>query len=175
MRRLAAALAGLLAAGPALADCFEAAGRRYDVAADLLRAIAQVESAGDFGAIGRNKNGTEDLCAMQINSAWLEHLELFGITRSRLLSDPCMCVNAGAWILAGEIAAVGYDWRAVARYHTRRPEAGAAYARRVAEALEHLKRRARVAPRGPERDALRPSAPQPVPWRHFAGRSPAIR
>ncbi len=109
---IARAIAGLLVpvlAGPAAADCYDQAGARYSIAPALLRAISQVESGLRYDAIGRNNNGSLDLCAMQINTLWLPDLGRYGIIGADLPADECTCINAGAWILAGEIARVGYS------------------------------------------------------------------
>ena len=111
--------------------CYEKAAHYYNVPAALLRAIAQIESDERPAAINTNRNGSDDLCAMQVNSWWLPKLAAYGITRPVLLEDFCACIFAGAWILAQEIHAVGYSWQAIARYHTRNPARGEAYARRV--------------------------------------------
>ena len=118
IRPITALVSALLVAFPVLADCYDQAGVHYGISPTLLRAIAAVESAGRLAAVGHNSDGSEDLCAMQINSQHLPTLHRYGITRRYLLTDLCTCVNAGAWILAGEIAAAGSTWRAIARYHT---------------------------------------------------------
>ena len=150
MRRALASLAIAAAlASPAAAEvdpaCYVAASARYGPAPELLEAIAEVESGRVADRVGTAGWG-EDLCAMQVHSQHLPKLAQWGVTRERLLSEPCTCVAIGAWILAGEVAAVGPGWRAVARYHTgpkyetdlavRRR--GIAYAWRVHHALSAL-------------------------------------
>lgn len=131
----AAALLGVLSATPAAAYCFDKAGARYGVSPDLLRAIAWVESAGNAGAINVNRNGSRDVCLMQINSWWLPRLARHGITAERLLREPCTCVMTGAWILAQEVTRHGYTWRAVGHYHSPDAHRAAAYAARVRAAV----------------------------------------
>jgi soluble lytic murein transglycosylase-like protein len=116
LRNLALA-ATLTAATPAYATCYEQAGREYTINPDLLRAIAFVESSWNNGAINQNANGSEDVCLMQINSFWIKHLARYGVTRERLINDPCLCVRTGAYVLAGEISRVGQTWLAVGQYH----------------------------------------------------------
>lgn len=126
------------------ADCYRLAAEFYrPMPVNVLRCIAHVESRGRLDAIGVNANGTEDICAMQINSTWLPKLAPYGIDRAALLTDECTCVHSGAWILAHEIKAAGLTWRAVARYHTgpnptrdpAREERGRAYASKVLACL----------------------------------------
>lgn len=155
MTRLALALAlGLLAQPWAAAaeidpQCYAQAAVRYQVSPVLLRAIAVVESGEDADRVGTLSATGEDLCAMQVHSQHLPVLARWGVTRERLLSEPCTCVAIGAWLLASEMAAAGRGWGAVARYHTgprfetdmavRRR--GIAYAWRVHRALTGLQGR----------------------------------
>ncbi|MEJ2406882.1 MAG: lytic transglycosylase domain-containing protein [Candidatus Thiodiazotropha sp.] len=103
----------------ALADldaCFAKAARRYNVAGELLYAIAAQESRLDPAAIGWNGDGSRDIGVMQINSWWLPKLAEYGIDE-RYLQEPCTNVSVGAWILAGNIARFGYTWDAVGAYN----------------------------------------------------------
>jgi soluble lytic murein transglycosylase-like protein len=103
----------------ALADldaCFAKAARRYNVAGELLYAIAAQESRLDPAAVGRNGDGSRDIGVMQINSWWLPKLAEYGIDE-RHLQEPCTNVSVGAWILAGNIARFGYTWDAVGAYN----------------------------------------------------------
>src|ERR1700751_3573157 len=151
------AIAGMLATGAALADCYDDAGAYYRLSPSLLRAIAYVESRGDAGAIGGNGDGSLDLCAMQINSQWLPQLARFGITGGDLLADKCTCIYSGAWILAGEVDRHGYSWEAVARYHSPNQTRGHDYVLRGFAALNGIERR--------ERAIAKRSASKRKPWR----------
>lgn len=132
---------GLLLAESVSADCFDAAAERHRVSADLLRAIACVESNFDVHAINQNRNGSVDYGLMQINSLWLTELSQFGIEREHLW-DPCTNIHVGAWVLGQSIQAAGNNWRAIGAYHaglkntpereTRRYE----YARKVYDVLD---------------------------------------
>lgn len=123
--------------------CFDQAAARYRVPASLLRAISSVESAGNPRARHVNKNGTEDIGHMQINSAWLPKLSKYGIDKSRL-TDPCVNTNVGAWILANNFRRVGYKWEAIGAYNATSPEKAAIYSRKIAYRLliENQKRKA---------------------------------
>jgi soluble lytic murein transglycosylase-like protein len=106
----------LLAADPAAADCFDAAGERHGVSAAILRAIACVESNHNHLAVNRNRNGSIDVGVMQINSLWLPVLGKFGIEQDHLW-DLCTNIHVGAWILAHNIQTVGLGWRAIGAYN----------------------------------------------------------
>lgn len=103
----------------AMADayCFEEAGNLYGISPVLLKAISQVESNGDARAVNMNTgSGSKDIGHMQVNSFWLKHLN---VEASRLF-DACYCTMAGAWILSRCVDRYGYNWTAVACYHTGR-------------------------------------------------------
>ena len=77
-------------------DCFDRIAREKGLDADLLRAIAFVESSGNPSAVGRNAS-SEDYGLMQINSGWLKR---FKTSKSELLNDACFNVQVGqkyAW------------------------------------------------------------------------------
>lgn len=123
----------------AQAACFDEAGKRYGIDPALLRAISRVESSGNPKAINRNKNGSRDVCHMQINSSWLPTLQKYGITEQSLF-DPCTCTYVGAWILAGNVRRLGYNWNAVGAYNARSQEKRERYARKVSKALAREKK-----------------------------------
>ncbi len=120
--------------------CWTEAEKRYGVSSELLYAIAKVESGLDPRAIGDNrKNGGVGngygIGLMQIDSSWLPRLRRdFGITKEHLF-DPCINLHIGAWILADNIARLGYNWEAVGAYNAKTPWKRVRYARRVHRAL----------------------------------------
>ncbi|HSE73308.1 MAG TPA: lytic transglycosylase domain-containing protein [Dongiaceae bacterium] len=120
-------------------DCFNEAGRTYKVPPMLLQAIAWVESRYDKNAKNENTNGSIDMGVMQINSLWLEPLSQYGIEQKHLY-NACFNINVAAWILRQQINEVGYNWQAVAQYHSRNAERGDNYARKVARIYFALKR-----------------------------------
>ena len=111
--------------------CWYQAGQVYRVSPVLLYTIAMVESGNNPRAINKNKNGTEDIGLMQINSSHLSWLEKYGITREMLLEDPCLNVHVGAYILAENISRYGYSWEAVGAYNAKSPEKRARYTKKV--------------------------------------------
>lgn len=99
------------------ATCWDQAARRYDIPVELLHAIARHESGLNPRARNTNSNGSRDIGLMQINAeTWLPQLARFGITETQLL-DPCINLNVGAWILAGNVQRHGYGWEAVGAYN----------------------------------------------------------
>ncbi len=109
-------LLGIFQAELVSADCFDTAAKRHYVSADLLRAIACVESNFNPKAVNYNRDGSADYGIMQINSRWLDELSVFGIERDHLW-DPCTNIHVGAWVLAQKIQAAGYNWRAIGAYN----------------------------------------------------------
>ena len=130
MNRILVAAHFLLFSLSSHAHCFEQAGARYGVAPALLEAISTVESGGNPQARNLNRDGSEDLGHMQINSRWLGILASYGIDRQKLL-DPCLNTHVGAWILAQNVRQHGYGWEAVGAYNARSPAKRNAYAHRV--------------------------------------------
>ena len=124
----------LCAALPAHA-CWEDAASRYQVSSALLYAIARTESGLNPQAVGRNANGSRDIGLMQINSAWLPTLGSHGIGE-RDLFEACTNIHVGAWILAGNVARLGYTWEAVGAYNASNPDLRRAYIERVRRNLQ---------------------------------------
>ena len=120
------------------------ASQRYGIHPYLLWSIAKKESGFKASAIGKNKDGSEDIGIMQINSWWLEprksqssgkRLGDYGITRSALF-DPCTNIHAGAWVLAQNIQSYGNTWKAVGAYNAITPWKQDRYAKDVKRILE---------------------------------------
>ncbi|MGH6894114.1 MAG: lytic transglycosylase domain-containing protein [Dongiaceae bacterium] len=120
-------------------DCSNEAGRTYKVPPLLLQAIAWVESGYKEDAARQNTNGSVDTGVMQINSLWLKPLAAYGIEQQHLY-DACLNISVGAWILRKQIKEVGYNWLAVAQYHSRNSLRGEDYARKVARIYYRLKK-----------------------------------
>ncbi|ABP62885.1 Lytic transglycosylase, catalytic (plasmid) [Enterobacter sp. 638] len=99
--------------------CFDQAGHDYRIDPLLLMSISIKESKLKAAAInGSNRDGTEDVCGMQVNSSHYGKLKNFNITRERLLKDPCICVYTGAWVLAHNFRSYGKNWDSVGIYNT---------------------------------------------------------
>lgn len=100
---------------PARTNCWEVAGERYHLPPYLLYAIASQESSYNPAAIAYAKNGTHSVGLMMVNSSWFPQLEAAGISEA-MLYDPCVNVQVGSWILAGEVRRYGYSWEAIGAY-----------------------------------------------------------
>ena len=110
------AIVACLVSSPSRADCLDDAARYHRVSVQLVRAIAQQESGMRANAINTNRDGSEDIGLMQINSSWLRKLSRYGITR-RELFDACVNAYVGTWILASNIKQFGPTWKAVGAYN----------------------------------------------------------
>ena len=95
--------------------CFNEAGLKYGISPALLKAISDIESNSNVFAINYNKlSHSIDVGHMQVNDFWQKHL---GENYEKLF-DACYCTMVGAWILKRCISRYGYNWDAVACYHT---------------------------------------------------------
>ncbi|EKS9799002.1 lytic transglycosylase domain-containing protein [Burkholderia cepacia] len=131
----------------ARADCIDAAAAYQHLNPHLVRAIASVESGFNPSARNVNRNGSEDIGLMQINTSWLPTLARYGIDRAALL-DACTNAYVGAWILAQNFATYGVSWNGVGAYNARTPSLRARYALRVYRRLprEAFTSAAQIAP-----------------------------
>lgn len=122
-------------------ECFVREADRYNIDPFVLLAVLKTEN-GRPGDVLQNKNGSQDLGVMSINTVWLQDfarkLDLNEETvRQILTSDGCANVAAGAWILGQRIAeAQGNVWEGVARYHSRTPSKQITYLNRVKARLQ---------------------------------------
>ena len=114
-----AALA-VLATAPTLARaCWEEAAQRYGISADLLYAVARVESNLNPLAVNRShlqRTGSYDIGLMQINSGHLSALSRHGI-REIDLFEPCTNIQVGAWLLSDLFSRQGATWDTVGTYN----------------------------------------------------------
>jgi len=99
--------------------CWGEAGQRYGVSADLLYAIARVESNLNPKSVNRShfqRTGSYDIGLMQINNRHLSVLSRHGIRESDLF-DPCTNIQVGAWLLSDLFSRRGTTWNAVGAYN----------------------------------------------------------
>ena len=110
----------LLATTPTRAlACWDAAAQRYGVSANLLYAIARVESNLNPKAINRThsqRTGSYDIGLMQINSSHLSALSRHGIREADLF-EPCTNIQVGAWLLSDLFSRQGTTWDTVGAYN----------------------------------------------------------
>ena len=119
--------------------CFNQAGKDFHIDPLLLTAIAIKESRLNPQAVnGANANGTEDVCGMQVNSSHYPVLQKFNIDRNTLLSDPCICVYTGAWVLAHNFMTYGKNWDSVGMYNAGSSEKMLKRRRAYAEDIKNI-------------------------------------
>ncbi len=107
-----------------LDSCFIQAGKRYLIAPELLKTIAQQESGLVTTAINHNKNKSgkiisTDYGIMQINSVHIPELKKLGVIKNKdeLLKNPCLNIHTGAWILARHFQRCGVNWECLGSYN----------------------------------------------------------
>lgn len=116
-------------------ECATQIAEQYKIPLDVLKAIRRVESSGNpnVGRVCGNRNGTCDLGVMQINTSWLPRLHKNGISATLLVSNQCMNIAVGAWVLASNIYQYGDMRAALSAYNTGKPAStvGLRYAEKV--------------------------------------------
>jgi hypothetical protein len=116
--------------------CMVAAAEFQGLPPRVLPAI-QATEGGRPGLVMRNRNGTEDLGLMQINTVWLPAVARAArqpqeLVRQRLIEDGCFSVHVAAAILRLHLRAERGDvMRAIGNYHSRTPALNIAYQGRV--------------------------------------------
>lgn len=105
-------------------SCFIETGNYFRIDPILLRSIAEVESNFNPIAINNNydANGnivSKDYGIMQINQSHVPDLIRNGIIKSErdLLSDPCLNIKIGAWILYKHFSRCGINWECLGSYN----------------------------------------------------------
>jgi soluble lytic murein transglycosylase-like protein len=106
-------------AAPPAWSCWKQAEERYGISAQLLYAVAKVESGLNPHAVNRDhqsRTGSYDIGLMQINSGHLPMLERHGITEAQLY-DACTNIMVGAWLMSEAFRRNGVSWDAVGSYN----------------------------------------------------------
>ncbi|MBB1161136.1 lytic transglycosylase domain-containing protein [Aquariibacter albus] len=129
-------LAGLGAILPAArADCIDEAAGAEGVNRHVLRAIGWHESRLRSAAEHRNRNGTVDLGAFQINSIHLPRLQAQGLGATDL-KHGCTAARVAAAHYRRLVERHGNTWRAVGAYHSEAtPARQHWYAQQIAQVL----------------------------------------
>ena len=105
-----------------MATCWDEASTEYGIPANVLKAIAKVESNFNPKAVRKpfiagNKDGSYDIGLVQINSSHFARLEReLGITEQHLY-DGCTNLKVGASILADNVRRLGWNWNAIGAYN----------------------------------------------------------
>lgn len=111
----------------------------YQLPPRVLPSIQSVEG-GRVGLARPNRNGSEDLGLMQINTLWVGPLARYtgwpeAVVRDRLLHDPCFNIAAAGLILRTYLNETKGDvLRAVGNYHSHTPALNLGYQARVVNA-----------------------------------------
>lgn len=116
------------------ADCYDYAAYQNQVNPWVLRAIVDVESEGNPAAIRRNRNGSIDRGAAQINSVHLNELAQFGIGPNELMNE-CVSINVAGWLLRKRIKEFGNTCRALGSYHNKNERERNDYIEKIRGAL----------------------------------------
>jgi len=112
-------------------SCLLISAERYEIPPLLLQSVYEVER-GNKGVVSKNRNGTEDLGWMQINTVWLKELKHTGITKEDLINDPCINFGVAAHILRLRFAKYRNWQDAIASYNAGfKLNNGRRYARKV--------------------------------------------
>ncbi|MDF3982963.1 conjugal transfer protein TrbN [Luteibacter sp. PPL201] len=111
----------------AMVACALGAAIAYDVPANILLAIAEQE-AGRPGQWVRNANGTQDVGALQFNTAYLRELARYGISPHDVAAPGCYAYQLAAWRIRAHLRDDAGDvWARAANYHSRTPQLNARY------------------------------------------------
>ena len=123
--------------------CMAATAAFYHLPPRVLPAIHAVER-GQVGSIGHNRDGSDDLGVMQVNTLWLPALARASrlpvpVVRSRLVSDACFDIAAaGAIMRTYLIETKGDLMQAVGDYHSHTPALNQSYQISVRSAAGRL-------------------------------------
>lgn len=123
-----------------LAACLLLAAQTYSVPPAVLVGIMEVEGGKVGQEVGPNKNGSYDLGPMQINTIWLPELSNYwGVSedtaRRWVRDDPCTNMSVAAWILKKNFEETQSIPTAIQYYHSRTPEYGVKYKKKVIKAI----------------------------------------
>ena len=123
--------------------CMALVASVYQLPPRVLPAIQAVEG-GRPGLVSPNRNGSEDLGIMQVNTLWLGPLSRYtGLpreaVRERLLGDACFNIAAAGLILRGYLdEAKGDLMLAVGFYHSHTPARHEAYRGKVVDQARRM-------------------------------------
>ncbi len=111
--------------------CSVSAAVRFNVPANLLLAVAEIEN-GRPGLQSVNANGTRDIGWMQFNTSYLASLAPFGIRAADVAVSNCYPFDLAAWRIAGHLARDRGDlWTRAANYHSRTARHNAIYRQKL--------------------------------------------
>ena len=127
---------------PLTVECVQHVAESSGVHPDILFAIAMVEG-GEVGKVSpANKNGSQDIGFMQINSIHLPRLKKMGVTAQQLRDDGCINFKVAAWRVASvtnnrtNLSDPDSYLQSIAAYHSYTEEHNRAYAKKLNKAFE---------------------------------------
>ncbi len=112
--------------------CMAAAAAFYHLPPRVLPSIQAVEG-GFVGSVSRNRDGSDDLGVMQVNTLWIAPIARAvrmapEAVRLRLIGDPCFSIAAGAAIMRTYLIETRGDlMQAVGDYHSHTPALNQTY------------------------------------------------
>lgn len=109
------------AASASYNDCIYEAAQCFKINPLIIKAIIWQESNNRQNVVNINKNKTQDIGIMQINSIHFSSLKSLGISEHALRKDSCVNVFSGSWILNQVIQSNGYSWEGIGKYHSKTP------------------------------------------------------
>lgn len=125
-------------------DCIKKAAEAYGIHPDILIAILIVEG-GANGVVSKNRNGSYDLGAFQINTINLPSLNKdFGISKDEIKYDACLSASIAARHILQSLIGAKFDGTyesylsAIARYHSKSPVENKIYAQKLRAAFNQL-------------------------------------
>ncbi|PJE09587.1 muramidase [Legionella sp.] len=102
--------------------CAILAAIKYEIPTNIVLAIAEKE-AGTPGLWVKNKNGSYDVGAMQLNTTYLQDLAKFGISPDDVAQAGCYAYDLAAWRIRGHLQHDKQDlWTRAANYHSKTPK-----------------------------------------------------
>lgn len=119
-------------------QCIKQSAQKNHISPKILAAVLETEG-GRSGEASRNKNGTYDYGAMQINTTWLPTLHKMGYSTSTILNNTCKNVDAGAWLLRKALASSNSFWVGVGNYNSHNPYYNARYRQAVYRHYQQIK------------------------------------
>jgi hypothetical protein len=108
--------------------CSIAAAAKYEIAANILLAVAEKENGRAGQWVRNSSNGSHDVGLLQFNTNYLRELAQYGIAPSHVASAGCYSFDLAAWRLRKHIKNDKGDlWTRAANYHSRTPQFNQVY------------------------------------------------
>lgn len=99
-----------------VAICISKSAERYNVPELLMHAVLSKEG-GTTGQCSKNTNGTVDCGLAQINSTWADYFKKYGVSMGDIKDEPCINIQAQAYILKKNYLNKNDWYKAVMAYH----------------------------------------------------------